>query len=152
MDNGAESYRRYRNGDDAGLAEMIDEYGDGLILYLNTYVHNLSVAEELAEDTFVRLVTRKPAYVERSSFKTWLYAIARNLAIDWLRREKKENPFPPRNGRRRRPKIPKSSRRCAGRRANAFCTKRCRGLNTSTARCFGFAILRSCRRRRSHRS
>ena len=89
MDNGAECYRRYRNGDDAGLAEMIDEYGDGLIFYLNTYVHNLSVAEELAEDTFVRLATRKPTYVDRSSFKTWLYAIARNLAIDWLRREKR---------------------------------------------------------------
>lgn len=58
MDNGAECYRRYRNGDDAGLAEMIDEYGDGLIFYLNTYVHNLSVAEELASKEIAQVMKK----------------------------------------------------------------------------------------------
>ena len=73
MDNGASSYRRFCNeGDDSGLVEIIVNYRDGLILYLNSFVGNIHIAEELAEDT--------------SSFKTWLYTIGRNIAINHLRR------------------------------------------------------------------
>ena len=35
MDNGASSYRRFLDGDDKGLAEIVRNYSDGLILYLN---------------------------------------------------------------------------------------------------------------------
>ena len=38
MDNGAGSYRRVLDGDDAGIAEIVKDYKDGLILYLNGYV------------------------------------------------------------------------------------------------------------------
>lgn len=87
MDNGAESYRRFCNdGDESGLAEIIRDYKDGLIFYLNSFVGNIHTAEELTEDTFVILGTRKPKYKEKSSFKTWLYTIGRNAAIDYLRR------------------------------------------------------------------
>ena len=47
MDNGASSYRRFLDGDDKGLEEIVRDYKDGLILYLNSYVSNISVAEEL---------------------------------------------------------------------------------------------------------
>ena len=61
MDNGASSYRRFCNeGDDSGLVEIIVNYRDGLILYLNSFVGNIHIAEELAEDTFVLLGTKKP--------------------------------------------------------------------------------------------
>lgn len=51
MDNGASSYRRFRDeGDESGLAEIIRDYRDGLIFYLNGFVNNIQVAEELAED------------------------------------------------------------------------------------------------------
>ena len=50
MDNGACSYRRFLDGDDKGLVELVGEYKDGLILFLNGYVDNISVAEELTED------------------------------------------------------------------------------------------------------
>ena len=46
----------------------------------------IQTAEELTEDTFVLLGTKKPKFREKSSFKTWLYAIGRNIAIDHLRR------------------------------------------------------------------
>lgn len=56
MDNGASSYRRFRdNGDESGLVEIIRDYKDGLILYLTSIVGNIQTAEELAEDTFVPL-------------------------------------------------------------------------------------------------
>ena len=58
MDNGASSYRRFLDGDDKGLAEIVGDYKDGLILYLNGYVNNIFIAEELTEDTFFRLITK----------------------------------------------------------------------------------------------
>ena len=85
MDNGASSYRRFLNGDKEGIVEIIRDYKDDLTLYLNTYVRNISTAEELMEEVFVKLVTKKPRFSGKSSFKTWLYAIGRNIAIDHLR-------------------------------------------------------------------
>ena len=89
MDNGASSYRRFLDGDDEGIVEIIRDYKDGLILYLNGYVSNIFVAEELMEDTFVKLVTKKPKYTAKHAFKTWLYTIGRNVALDYLRRRKR---------------------------------------------------------------
>ena len=88
MDNGASSYRRYLDGDDNALAELVAAYKDGLILYLNGYVNNIFLAEELTEDAFFRLVVKKPWFSGRCSFKTWLYTIGRNVAIDYLRRHR----------------------------------------------------------------
>ncbi|MGI6180868.1 MAG: RNA polymerase sigma factor [Agathobaculum sp.] len=89
MDNGASSYRRFLDGDDNGIAEIVEDYKDGLILYLNGYVNNIFIAEELTEDTFFRLITKKPRYSGKSTFKCWLYAIGRNVAIDYIRHHSK---------------------------------------------------------------
>ena len=89
MDNGASSYRRFLDGDDKGIAEIVGDYKDGLILYLNSYVNNLFIAEELTEDTFFRLITKKPRYSGKSTFKSWLYAIGRNVAVDFIRHNSK---------------------------------------------------------------
>ena len=87
MDNGASSYRRFRlEGDECGLAEIIRDYRDGLIFYLNSFVKDIHVAEELAEDTFVLLGTKKPRDKGIGSFKTWLYTIGRNIAVNYLRK------------------------------------------------------------------
>ena len=89
MDNGASSYRRFLDGDESGLVEIIRDYKDGLILYLSGFVSSLTVAEELAEDTFVKLGIKKPRDSKKSSFKTWLYTIGRNVAIDYLRKNRR---------------------------------------------------------------
>ena len=94
MDNGASSYRRFLDGDDTGIVEILRDYKDGLILYLNGITGNIHTAEELMEDTFVKLVTKKPRFSGKSSFKTWLYAIGRNRAVDHMRREKKISQIP----------------------------------------------------------
>ncbi len=85
MDNGASSYRRFIDGDENGLEEIIRDYKDGLILYLNGFTKNIYVAEELMEETFVKLVVKKPRFSHKCSFKTWLYTIGRNVAIDYHR-------------------------------------------------------------------
>ena len=89
MDNGASSYRRFLDGDDNGFVEIVRDDKDGLILFLDSFVRNLSVAEELAEDTFVKLGIKKPHFSGKSSFKTWLYVIGRNIAVDYIRKESK---------------------------------------------------------------
>ena len=94
MDNGASSYRRYLDGDDTGIVELVEDYKDGLILYLNGYVKNLSVAEDLTEDTFFRLMTRKPRFSGKSTFKVFLYAIGRNVAVDYIRRNSRLQVMP----------------------------------------------------------
>lgn len=85
MDNGASSYRRFLDGDEEGIIEIIRDYKDGLIFYLNGYVSNIHTAEELAEETFFRLLVKKPKYRKKCTFKTWLYTIGRNAAIDYIR-------------------------------------------------------------------
>ncbi len=89
MDRGAAAYRRFLEGDDKGIEELIAEYKDGLILYLAGFCGGLDTAEELMEDVFVKLVVDRPAYKGKSSFKTWLFAIAGNIARDYIRKNRR---------------------------------------------------------------
>lgn len=89
MDTGASSYRRYLDGDDNGIVEIIKNYKDGLTLFINGYVGNIFISEDLTEDVFFKLAVKKPHYSGRSSFKTWIYAIARNTALDYIRKNSK---------------------------------------------------------------
>lgn len=84
------SYQLFLDGDPEGLCQIISTYKDGLILYMNSFLNDLPLAEELTEDVFVKLVLKKPKFSGQSSFKTWLYAIARNIAIDHLRWRKRQ--------------------------------------------------------------
>lgn len=58
MDQGKKDYEIFLSGDDSGLAEIIRNYKDGMIFYLNSFVHNLFIAEELTEEVFVKLVIK----------------------------------------------------------------------------------------------
>ena len=89
MDNGASSYRRFLEGDDDGIVQIIKDHKDGLMLYLNSFLLNIHLAEDLTEDTFVKLIARRPRFSGKSTFKTWLYAIGRNVALDFLRKNAK---------------------------------------------------------------
>ena len=88
---GARYYQNFLNGDDSGLAQIVHIFKDGLILYLNGYVKDILIAEELTEETFVKLALKKPRFSGNAAFKTWLYTVARNVALDYLRRHKHQN-------------------------------------------------------------
>ncbi len=93
MDNGASSYRRFLDGDDSALTQIVADYKDGLILYINGYVRNLHTAEELMEETFFRIIVKRPRFFAKYSFKTWLYTIARNIAVDYIRKNSRLLPL-----------------------------------------------------------
>lgn len=88
MNSSAEAYRQFLAGDDSALEKIISIYADGLMLYLNTFVKDIHVAEELTEEIFVKLVLKRPRIEKDYAFKTWLYTIAGNVARDHLRRGK----------------------------------------------------------------
>ena len=75
--------------DESGLVDIIRQYRDGLIFYLYSIVADLVIAEELAEDVFVLLGTKKPKDNGKGSFKTWLYTIGRNKALNYIKKQKR---------------------------------------------------------------
>ncbi len=94
MGNGESSYRRFLAGDNDGILEIVYEYQAGLMLYLNSYVQDIHMAEDLAEDTFLELMLKHPKFSGKSSFKTWLFAIGRNITAKHLRKHTKLNVVP----------------------------------------------------------
>ena len=94
MDNGASSYRRFLSGDKTGLIDLISDYREGLVLYLSSFIGTFCTAEEIAEETFLKLYVDKPKFSEKCSFKTWLYTIGKNLAVDHMRKFSKQREVP----------------------------------------------------------
>ncbi len=89
MDEGAKLYLAFFGGDDTALEGIVRNYRDGLIFYINSLVGDPFTAEDLAEDTLFKIIVKKPKYNGKASFKTWLYTIGRNTALDYLRKNSK---------------------------------------------------------------
>ena len=89
MDNGASSYRRFLDGDESGLEELLNMYGNNLIYFINGYVKNISLADDIMEDTFMELIVHKYRFRGESSFKTYLFRIARNKALNAIKKNKR---------------------------------------------------------------
>ena len=86
MDNGESSYRRFLNGDERAFSEIIEMHKDNLIFFINRYVRNVAVAEELAEDVFAELLIHKRRYNFKTSLKTYIFTIGRNKAVSYIRK------------------------------------------------------------------
>lgn len=89
MDNGASSYNRFLKGDNSGFEELVILYNKRLIRFIDVFVNNLTVSEDLVADTFLELLIKKYHFRENYKFQTWLFKIARNNAIDYLRKHAK---------------------------------------------------------------
>lgn len=86
MDNGESSYRRFLDGDEKAFGELLDMYSENLIFFINRYVNNVSVAQEISEDVFVELLVHKRRFNFKTSLKTYIFTIARNKAISYVRK------------------------------------------------------------------
>ena len=85
MDNGASSYRRYLNGDEEAFREIVKEYFDKLVFFIDRYVRDTAAAEDIALDVFAYLVANKRRYDFRVSLKTYLFMLGRSRALDYIR-------------------------------------------------------------------
>lgn len=79
--------RGLRRRDPDLLDQLIEQYQHRLLRYLICLTRNRDLAEDLFQETWIRVLERGAQYDGRHEFSTWLYAVARNLTIDHLRRK-----------------------------------------------------------------
>lgn len=83
----------YATGTDEAFDVLLERYKDRLFSYILYQVRNADVAEDIFQETFVKVVVtiRDGRYTESGKFYSWVTRIAHNLIIDFFRREKGEN-------------------------------------------------------------
>ncbi len=79
-----------RAGDMAGFDHLIAKYRKPIINFMYRMVHNQAVAEELAQEVFLRVYRSRETYRAEARFSTWLYRIATNLGVNYARDNRHE--------------------------------------------------------------
>ena len=80
--------RGLRRRDPDLLDRLIEQYQHRLLRYLVSLTADRALAEDLFQETWIRVLERGHQYDGRHEFITWLYTIARNITIDHLRRKR----------------------------------------------------------------
>jgi RNA polymerase sigma-70 factor (ECF subfamily) len=81
--------RGLRERDMELLADLVERFQRRLVRYLLYLTGRRDYAEDLAQETWIRVLQRGSQYNGRQRFDPWLFAIARNLAMDYLRKKQK---------------------------------------------------------------
>jgi RNA polymerase sigma-70 factor (ECF subfamily) len=77
---------RLQRGDPEALTAILACYQNRLYRYLCRLVHDPALADDLFQQTWLRVMEKIGRYDARARFDTWLFSVAHNLAIDHLRR------------------------------------------------------------------
>jgi RNA polymerase sigma-70 factor (ECF subfamily) len=85
MNSSEELITRARRGDDEAFRLIFDRYGRPIISFIYDMVGNRDLAEELAQETFVRAYKNLKGLRDDSKLSTWLFGIAKNVARESLR-------------------------------------------------------------------
>ena len=86
-----EIYERYlKSKDEADIKLLLDRYRESLTLFLFGFVSNMEDAEDIMMETFALVALGKTPFLGISSFKTWLFGIARNKAKMFMRKYGRE--------------------------------------------------------------
>lgn len=83
-----EAVKRARAGDDRAFAELHDRYRDTIFYMILRIVNNPSDAEDLTMEAFGKAFNNIGQYVPRYAFSSWLFRIAKNNCIDFIRSKK----------------------------------------------------------------
>jgi RNA polymerase sigma-70 factor (ECF subfamily) len=99
VDPDGDDAARLRRGDTAGLTGLLGRHQDRLFRYLLRLLGDEAVAEDTFQQTWLQVSERIGRYDRSRPFGPWLFAVARNLALDHLRRRQPESledvPEPP---------------------------------------------------------
>jgi RNA polymerase sigma-70 factor, ECF subfamily len=82
---------RLKRGEPDALVALLERYQHRLYRYLLRIVREPATAEDLFQQTWIRVTENARRFDERRGIEPWLFSIARNLAIDYLRRVKPES-------------------------------------------------------------
>ena len=80
--------RGLRRCDPELLDSLIEQYQHRLLRYLSHLLSDRELARDLCQETWIRVLERGHQYNSRYKFSTWLYTIARNIALDHLRKRR----------------------------------------------------------------
>jgi RNA polymerase sigma-70 factor (ECF subfamily) len=81
----------FRAGDDTAFEGLWDRWAGRLLRYLERMVSDHATAEELVQETFLRVYRARERYEARARFSTWLYRIATNLALNELAKPRRRH-------------------------------------------------------------
>jgi RNA polymerase sigma-70 factor, ECF subfamily len=81
----AEIMLRVRAGEDAGFTYLLEKYRKPIVNFMYRMVRSQAVAEELAQEVFLRVYRSRESYRAEAKFTTWLYRIATNLGVNYAR-------------------------------------------------------------------
>jgi len=90
LDYDAELMLRVKDGDGASFAILLEKHRSPVIHFLYRMVQNQAIAEELAQEVFLRVYRSRGTYEPTAKFTTWLFRIATHLALNSLRDGKNE--------------------------------------------------------------
>ena len=76
---------RVREGDAPSFELLLHRHRAGVVNHLHRLVKNRSIAEELAQDVFIRVYRSRERYEPSAKFKTWLFRVTTNVALNWRR-------------------------------------------------------------------
>jgi len=79
---------QYLDGDEKALEILIGNYLKPIYSFVYRYTGSASDAEDITQDVFVRVWRNLKKFDQQKKFKTWIFSIAKNAAIDWLRKKK----------------------------------------------------------------
>ena len=85
--------KKFQDGDVGAYNQLVFRFKDRLLNFIYRFVNDLDLAEDLVQDTLLKLYTHKDSYKEIAKFSTWLYTIAANLARTELRKKKRRKTF-----------------------------------------------------------
>jgi len=92
--SGEELYRRFLSGDNDAFVELVKIYQDELSRYIYGIVRDYHETEHLTIETFSQLVLNNKKFDGKSSLKTYLFAIGKNLSFQLLKKRKREQHLP----------------------------------------------------------
>src|ERR1039457_4279400 len=92
LDYDAELMLRVKDGDGASFGVLLEKHRMPVVHFLYRMVQNYAVAEELAQEVFLRVYRSREGYEASAKFTTWLYRIATNLAVNHARDTRNERP------------------------------------------------------------
>ena len=90
LDYDAELMLRVKDGDGDCFGLLLDKHRVSVIHFLYRLVQESAVAEELAQEVFLRVYRSRSSYEPTAKFTTWLFRIATHLGLNWLRDGKRE--------------------------------------------------------------
>ena len=85
--------KSFQKGDQESYTILVNRYKNRIFNFIYRYVNDLDLAEDLTQDTFLKLYTHKNSYKEIAKFSTWLYTIASNLAKTELRKKTRRQTY-----------------------------------------------------------